>query len=126
MEINVNEKIKNPLLNRTEIHFDCMYQGEATPTVLDVKNRLVATLNVDKNLLVVHNLKPSYGEGKAIGYAKLYDTEENLTKIERDHVLEKNSECVRCSHGVFMADHGDRYACGKCGYTQFKGKESKK
>ena len=95
MEINVNEKIENPLLNRTEIQFDCTYQGEATPTVLDVKNRLVATLNVDKNLLVVHNLKPSYGEGKAIGYAKLYDTEENLAKIERDHVLEKNTEAAK-------------------------------
>ena len=95
MEINVNEKIENPLLNRTEIHFDCTYQGEATPKVLDVKNRLVATLNVDKNLLVVHNLKPSYGEGKANGYAKLYDSEENLNKIEKDHVVLKNKEATK-------------------------------
>ena len=58
MEININEKIENPLLNRTEIHFDCTYQGEATPKVLEVKNRLVAVLNVDKNLLVVDKLKP--------------------------------------------------------------------
>ncbi|MGB9202073.1 30S ribosomal protein S24e [Methanobacterium sp.] len=95
MEIIVNEKIENPLLNRTEIRFDCTYQGEATPKVLDVKNRLVATLNVDKNLLVVHNLKPSYGEGKAHGYAKLYDSEENLNKIERDHVVSKNKEAAK-------------------------------
>ena len=95
MEINVNEKIENPLLNRTEIRFDCTYQGDATPKVLDVKNRLVATLNVDKNLLVVHNLKPSYGEGKAHGYAKLYDSEENLKKIERDHVVTKNKEAAK-------------------------------
>jgi small subunit ribosomal protein S24e len=95
MEINVNEKIENPLLNRTEIRFDCTYQGDATPKVLDVKNRLVATLNVDKNLLVVHNLKPSYGEGKALGYAKLYDSEENLNKIERDHVVAKNKEAAK-------------------------------
>lgn len=95
MEIIVNEKIENPLLNRTEIRFDCTYQGDATPKVLDVKNRLVATLNVDKNLLVVHNLKPSYGEGKAHGYAKLYDSEENLNKIERDHVVSKNKEAAK-------------------------------
>lgn len=95
MEINVIEKIENPLLNRTEIHFDCTYQGEATPKVLDVKNRLVATLNVDKNLLVVHNLKPSYGEGKANGYAKLYDSEETLNKIEMDHVVMKNKEAAK-------------------------------
>ncbi|UTB33374.1 MAG: 30S ribosomal protein S24e [Methanobacterium sp. ERen5] len=94
MEINVNEKIENPLLNRTEIHFDCTYQGEATPKILDVKSRLVATLDVDKNLLVVHNLKPSYGEGKAIGYAKIYDSEESLAKIEKDHVVKKNAAVV--------------------------------
>jgi small subunit ribosomal protein S24e len=92
MEIKVNKKIENPLLNRTEIHFDCTYQGDATPTVMEVKNRLVATLNVDKNLLVVHNLKPSYGEGKANGYAKLYDSEESVAKIEREHVIKKNQE----------------------------------
>ncbi|ADZ08850.1 30S ribosomal protein S24e [Methanobacterium lacus] len=94
MEINVNEKIENPLLNRTEIHFDCTYQGEATPKIMDVKNRLIATLDVDKNLLVVHNLKPSYGEGKAIGYAKIYDSEESLAKIEKDHVVKKNAAVV--------------------------------
>lgn len=94
MEINVNEKIENPLLNRTEIHFDCTYQGEATPKIMDVKNRLVATLDVDKNLLVVHNLKPSYGEGKANGYAKIYDSEESLAKIEKDHVVKKNAQVV--------------------------------
>ncbi|MTK63908.1 MAG: 30S ribosomal protein S24e [Methanobacterium sp.] len=94
MEINVNEKIENPLLNRTEIHFDCTYQGEATPKIMDVKNRLVATLDVDKNLLVVHNLKPSYGEGKANGYAKIYDSEESLAKIEKDHVVKKNAAVV--------------------------------
>lgn len=94
MEINVNEKIENPLLNRTEIHFDCIYQGEATPKIMDVKNRLIATLDVDKNLLVVHNLKPSYGEGKANGYAKIYDSEESLAKIEKDHVVKKNAKVV--------------------------------
>jgi small subunit ribosomal protein S24e len=95
MEITINEKIENPLLNRTEIRFECIYQGEATPKVLDVKNRLVATLNVDKNLLVVHNLKPSYGEGKANGYAKLYDSVESLDKIEREHVVVKNKEATK-------------------------------
>lgn len=95
MEINVNEKIVNPLLNRTEIKFDCTYQGEATPKIIDVKNRLVAILDVDKNLLVVHNVKPSYGEGKANGYAKIYDSEESLSKIEKDHVVKKNAQVVK-------------------------------
>lgn len=92
MEINVNEQTKNPLLDRKEIRFDCLYQGESTPKVIEVKNRLVAVLDVDKNLLVVDKLKPQFGEGKAKGYAKLYDSQESLSRIERQHVLEKNQE----------------------------------
>jgi len=28
--------------------------------------------------------------------------------------------CNRCGRGFFMADHGDRYSCGRCGFTIFK------
>jgi small subunit ribosomal protein S24e len=92
MEIEIKDKIENPLLNRTEIHFDCIYQGESTPKVLDIKNKLVALLDADKNLLVVDNVLPKFGEGKAEGYAKVYDSEENLKEIEKKHVLAKNQE----------------------------------
>ncbi|MBI5681151.1 MAG: 30S ribosomal protein S24e [Methanobacterium sp.] len=92
MEIEIREKIENPLLNRTEIHFDCIYQGESTPKVLDIKNKLVALLDADKNLLVVDKVLPNFGEGKADGYAKIYDSEENLNEIETEHVLAKNKE----------------------------------
>ena len=33
--------------------------------------------------------------------------------------------CPRCGQGYIMADHGDRYYCGNCHYTQFKTAESK-
>ncbi|NPB02703.1 MAG: 30S ribosomal protein S27ae [Methanopyri archaeon] len=52
--------------------------------------------------------------------ARLYEVKDG--KVER-----KNPFCPRCGPGVFMADHGNRYACGKCGYTEFKSQpESKK
>jgi len=92
MEININKKAENPLLDRTEIYFDCLYQGEATPKVLDVKNKLIATLDVDKNLLVVDKLNPNFGEGKTKGYAKLYNSNKSLAEIERKHILEKNQK----------------------------------
>jgi len=28
--------------------------------------------------------------------------------------------CERCGPGYFMADHGDRYTCGQCGFTRYK------
>ena len=39
-------------------------------------------------------------------------------KLER-----KRPFCNRCGRGYFMADHGDRYTCGHCGFTIFKPKE---
>ncbi|HDI10165.1 MAG TPA: 30S ribosomal protein S27ae [Euryarchaeota archaeon] len=42
--------------------------------------------------------------------------------LKGDKVMRRNPFCPRCGLGVFMADHGDRYACGKCGYTQWKRK----
>ncbi len=31
--------------------------------------------------------------------------------------------CERCGPGYFMADHGNRYTCGHCGFTRYKQKE---
>jgi len=38
-------------------------------------------------------------------------------KLER-----KRPFCNRCGRGYFMADHGNRYTCGNCGFTMFKSK----
>ena len=42
--------------------------------------------------IVVDNVQPHYGEPKAIGYAKVYDTVDDLQYIEAKHVLAKNEE----------------------------------
>ncbi len=44
---------------------------------------------------------------------KMYEIKDG--KIER-----KGPFCSRCGKGYFMADHGDRMACGHCGFTIFK------
>jgi len=32
--------------------------------------------------------------------------------------------CERCGPGYFMADHGNRYTCGHCGFTRYKQAEA--
>jgi small subunit ribosomal protein S27Ae len=39
---------------------------------------------------------------------------------EGDKLVKKNKECPKCGAGVFMASHKDRWACGKCRYTEFR------
>ncbi|MCK9151765.1 30S ribosomal protein S27ae [Methanobacterium alcaliphilum] len=46
----------------------------------------------------------------------------DVYEVKDGKLKRKNPFCPRCSSGVFMADHGDRYACGKCGYTEWKNK----
>ncbi len=41
-------------------------------------------------------------------------------KIEEGKVERLLPTCERCGPGYFMADHGDRYSCGHCGFTRYK------
>ena len=92
MEIDILTKKENKVLDRTEVIFDCIYYGEATPKILDVKNKLVALLNTQKELCVVDSIQPHYGQAKASCYAKFYGSKYNLENIETEHVLNKNKE----------------------------------
>ena len=38
----------------------------------------------------------------------------------------KSKICLKCGPGIFLAEHKDRYHCGRCGYTEFKKQENKK
>ena len=44
----------------------------------------------------------------------------SLYKIENNQVVRLRPTCERCGLGYFMADHGDRYTCGHCGFTRYK------
>lgn len=42
-------------------------------------------------------------------------------KVEGDRINRIRKHCPKCGPGVFLAEHKDRFGCGKCGYTEFKG-----
>lgn len=41
-------------------------------------------------------------------------------KIIDDTLQRKLKACPRCGPGFFLAEHYDRFACGKCGYAEYK------
>jgi len=45
-------------------------------------------------------------------------------EVKGDKLVRKLPFCERCGPGVFMADHGDRWHCGKCGLTIYKTAQS--
>jgi|Deesub1362B_J571_1020462.scaffolds.fasta_scaffold06927_5 small subunit ribosomal protein S27Ae len=44
-------------------------------------------------------------------------------EIKEGKLIRKRKFCPRCGPGVFLAEHKDRFSCGKCGYTEYKKKE---
>lgn len=45
-------------------------------------------------------------------------------KIEEGKLKRLLPFCERCGPGYFMANHGDRYTCGHCGFTRYKPTET--
>lgn len=45
-------------------------------------------------------------------------------QVSSDKAERKRISCPKCGAGIFMAEHKDRQTCGKCGFTQWKKKET--
>ncbi len=43
-----------------------------------------------------------------------------LYRVDNEKVVRLRPICERCGLGYFMADHGNRYTCGHCGFTKYK------
>jgi small subunit ribosomal protein S27Ae len=54
--------------------------------------------------------------------AKLADSVSKIYEIKDGKLERKRPFCNRCGRGYFMADHGNRFTCGNCGFTIFKSK----
>jgi len=46
-------------------------------------------------------------------------------KVEGDKINRIRRHCPKCGPGVFLAEHKNRFSCGKCGYTEFKSSSKK-
>lgn len=44
-------------------------------------------------------------------------------KVEGDKVVRTKRECSRCGDGTFMAEHENRWYCGRCAMTVWKSSE---
>ncbi len=90
MDINIIENKYNPLLNRHEVDFNVSFEGP-TPSRNDIRSKLAAMLNKPLELLIIQKVDNYFGKQEAKGYAKIYDDEQSMKKLENEYVLNRNA-----------------------------------
>ena len=90
MEIKIESKRNNPLLNRTEVHFIVMHEGEGTPNREIIRNELADKLNAKKENVIINTIRSGFGTQETTGYAKVYTSLKQSKGLERKHFLIRN------------------------------------
>lgn len=90
MEVQIDSKKNNPLLDRTEVYFTVKHLGEKTPNREIVRNELAEKLNSKKENIVLNFIKPGFGTNETTGYAKIYSSLQKAKEIEETYILARN------------------------------------
>ncbi|MFZ2070104.1 MAG: 30S ribosomal protein S24e [Halobacteriota archaeon] len=95
MEIEIVEEWNNELLKRREVFFRLKYKGDgeeggASPSREEARTVLIKELRCGSDLLVIDWMRQEFGKRETVGYAKVYEREDRLKAIEREHIIERN------------------------------------
>ena len=96
MAIEIVKDEENVLLNRRDIVFKTEEIGMSRKSA---KNTLVALLDTTPELLILDRMKSQYGTQDILGYARLYDNEQNLRRIEPDYMIARNAPAKESEGG---------------------------
>jgi small subunit ribosomal protein S24e len=91
MEVEVISKKENPLLDRLEVDFKVTHPKEVTPKRKDVKNEIATLLKVQKDTIVIDNMKTEFGKPETMGYAKVYKSKSEALVNETEAILKRNN-----------------------------------
>ena len=96
MAIEIVKDEENVLLNRRDIVFKTEGTGMSRKSA---KNTLVALLDTTPELLILDRMNSQYGTQDILGYARLYDNEQNLRRIEPDYMIARNAPAKESEGG---------------------------
>ena len=87
MEIEIETRKENKLLEREEIHFRVKYEG-ATPSRKKIREQLKG-MGIN-GFIVIDYVKPLFGVREAKAYAKVYQSEQKARKVEPEYIIKRN------------------------------------
>ena len=91
MEVEIISKKENPIFGRMELNFKVSHPKEVTPKRKDVRDEIATQLKVQKDRIVIDNMKPEFGKPETLGYAKIYKTKDDAVRVESEVILKRNN-----------------------------------
>jgi len=89
MNITITNKKENPVLSRTEIVANIIFD-KATPSRKEIQKAVAKELKGNEKLTIIKTIKTLFGNSKAVVSASIYDSEDVMNKIERKNLVEKH------------------------------------
>lgn len=90
MNIEIEGKKENPLMERTEINFRIDHQGTGTPTRDEIRTLLAGMLGAKADTVIIDHMNTEFGHQMTVAYAKVYSSVDSAKKFEREYLLTRN------------------------------------
>ncbi len=91
MQIEIEGRHKNILLHREEINFEILGVKQ-TPSRSEIRKAIAGQLGVNEELVMIDEIEHEFGSTRVVGFAKKYDSVEELKKIESTHMRKRHGD----------------------------------
>lgn len=90
VKINIDSKVENVLLKRTEIIFTYLHSKQGTPTRISIRDAIAAQTGASGETVYIVNLTTNTGSNETKGRAHVYQVEAEAQKIEPKYIQLRN------------------------------------
>ena len=92
MEIRIDEREENPLMEREEVQFQVEHKNSSTPSRAKVIESLATTLEKSEDLIIIDKIVTLHGRQVASGSARVYESEGKLKQLEPGFLTKRTEE----------------------------------
>jgi len=93
MDVIIKEKKRNELLKRSEI--SAVINEKTIPSKEKIKEKLCAQLDAKPEAVVIFKVETRFGDPSMRVQARVYDSAEQMKKVEQMHILKRNFKELR-------------------------------
>lgn len=89
MDLTITNKRDNPLLSRTHVQANIIFEG-STPNRKEVQKALAKSMKAESKMVIIQTIQTSFGHSKASLVAHVYNDEKAMIANERANLLGKH------------------------------------